>query len=204
MWRQTFKLNLQTVSPEISYNDSQELIACKVKLSTNQSLIACCIYRPPNRSVDNIEALCGSLESIVLSYPHDILWIAGDLHLPDINWTDSNIAGNNYPLPLNTAFLNSVNTFGLTLIVDFPTRQSNTPDIFLTNRPSLIELCVPIAGISDHEAVLTKSNINIIADEQSRRKIYLWNRTDSNQIRAFFCDFCNEFLNNNSINTPVV
>jgi len=147
--------------------------------------------------------LCGLLESIVLSYPHDILWIAGDLNLPDINWTDSNIAGNNYPLPLNTAFLNFVNTFGLTQIVDFPTRQGNTLDIFPTNRPSLFELCVPIAGISDHKAVLTKSNINIMAHEQSRRKIYLWNRTDSNLIRAFFCDFCNEFLNNDSINTAI-
>ena len=150
-------------------------------------------------------ALCGSLESIVLSYPHDILWIAGDLNLPGINWTDSNIAGNNYPLPLNTVFLNFVNTFRLThdQIVDFLTRQSNTLDIFLTNQPSLIELCIPIAGISDHEAVLTKSNINIIAHEQSRRKNYLWNRTDSNLIRAFFCEFCNEFLNNNSIDPPI-
>ena len=94
------------VSHELSYNNSQELIACKVKLSTNQSLIACCVYRPPNRSVDYIAALYGSLESTVLSYPLDILWVAGDLNLPDINWTDSNIAGNNYPLPLNTAFLN--------------------------------------------------------------------------------------------------
>ena len=98
-----------------------------------------------------------------------------------------------------------MNTFRLThdQIVDFPTRQSNTLYIFLTIQPSLIELCVPIAGISDHEAVLTKPNINIIAHKQSRRKIYLWNRTDSNLIRAFFCDFCNEFLNSNSINTPM-
>jgi len=147
--------------------------------------------------------LCDSLESIVLSYPHDILWIAGDLNLPDINWTDSNIAGNNYPLPLNAAFLNFVNTFGLTQVVDFPTRQSNTLDIFLTNRPSLIEHCVPIAGISDHEAVLIKSYISIIAHVQSRRKIYLWNKSNSNLIRAFFYDFCNEFLNNNSINSPI-
>ena len=108
------------ISHEISYNDSQELIACKVKLFTNQSLIACYVYRPPNRSVNYIEASCGSLESIVLSYPHDILWIADDLNLSDINWTDYNIAGNTYPLPLNAAaFLNFVNTFRLTQIVDF-------------------------------------------------------------------------------------
>jgi len=33
--------------------------------------------------------------------------------------------------------------------------------------------------------------------------IYLWNKSDPNLIRAFFCDFCYEFLNNNSINSPI-
>ena len=149
------------VSHKIPYSGAQEVIACKIKLSNTQSLIACCVYRPPNRSVDYIEAICSTLESIILSFPNDIIWIAGDFNLPDINWTDSNIIGTNYPLSINSTFLDLVNTFGLTQIVDFPTRISNTLDIFLTNRPSLIDYCTPIAGISDHEAVLTESNISI-------------------------------------------
>ena len=38
------------------------------------------------------------------TYPRHILWIAGDLNLPDINWTDSSIAGNNYPLRIKKVF----------------------------------------------------------------------------------------------------
>ena len=75
-------------------------------------------------------------------------WIASNLNLPDINWTDSNIIGNDFPLLLNSTFLDFVNTFE---IVEFPTKLSNTClDIFLTNRPYY---CTPIASISDHEAV---------------------------------------------------
>ena len=113
-------------------------LSYKIKLSNTQSLIACCIYRPPNRSVDYIEATCSTLESIILSSPNDIIWIAGNFNLPDINWTDSNIVGTNYPLSVNSTFLDFVNTFGLTQIVGFPTRLSNTLDIFLTDRPLII------------------------------------------------------------------
>ena len=129
--------------------------------------------------------------------------IAGDFNLPDINWTDSNIIGSNYPLSVNSTFLDFVNTFGLTQTVDFPTRLSNTLDIFLTNRPSLINYCTPIAGISDHEAVLTESNISIFVQKQPRRKIYLWNRADSSLIRNFFYDFSNEYLHSNTTDTPI-
>ena len=96
-----------------------------------------------------------------------------------------------------------MNTFGLTQTVDFPTRLSNTLDIFLTNRPSLINYCTPIAGISDHEAVLTESNISIFVQKQPRRKIYLWNRADSSLIRNFFYDFSNEYLHSNTTDTPI-
>jgi len=42
--------------------------------------------------------------------------------------------------------------------VEYPTRGLNILDIFLTNRPSLIISCKTIDGISDHEAVLVKSD----------------------------------------------
>ena len=140
---------------------------------------------------------------MILSSPNDIIWIAGNFNLPDINWTDSNIIGTNYPLSVNSTFLDFVNTFRLTQIVDFPTRLSNTLDIFLTNRPSLINYCTPIAGISDHKAVLTESNISIFVQKQLRRKIYLWNRADSSLIRNFFYDFSYEYLHSNTTDTPI-
>ena len=36
----------------------------------------------------------------------------------------------------------------------FPTRKSNTLNIFATNRPGLVNKCVAIPGIGDHEAII--------------------------------------------------
>ena len=58
------------------------------------------------------------------------------LDLPDINWIESSIAGNNHLLYLNNAFSDFANAFGLTqIVVDFPTNQSSTMDIF-SNQPN--------------------------------------------------------------------
>ena len=43
--------------------------------------------------------------------------------------------------------------------MDFPTKGPNTLDIFITNRPSIIDMCIPIDGISDHGAILTNSQL---------------------------------------------
>ena len=70
----------------ISYSGTDNIVACKLKLSNNNSLLACCVYRLPNRSVDNLIDIYNSLETIILSSPNDAIWTAGDLNLPDINW----------------------------------------------------------------------------------------------------------------------
>ena len=191
------------VSYEIPANCTHEIATCRVKLPNAKFLIACCVYRPPNRSTDYLESVCTELENLILSYPNDIIWIAGDLNLPDINWANFDTDGNSYPLPLNNMFLDFVSTFGLSQIVNFPTRQNNILDIFLTNRPSFIKYCVLLPGISDHEAVLTESNITITIQECIGRKLYLWNRVDPNLLRSFFHDFSMEFLHTNCYDTPI-
>jgi len=46
-------------------------------------------------------------------------------------------------------------------------------DIFVTNRPSLIESCETVDGISDHEAVLTKSQIKVHLSPPVKRPIII-------------------------------
>ena len=86
------------------------------------------------------------------------MWIAGDVNLPDIKWSSHCVSGHNYSLNLNNTFLNFLDNNGLTQTVGSPTRGVNILDIFLTNRPSLTISCKRIDGISDHEAVLVKSD----------------------------------------------
>ena len=63
-------------------------------------------------------------------------------------------------------------------VIDFPTRIDNTLDIFGTNRPSLIDRCVPLPGISDHDVVLVDSIVLPAGKKPVRRKVYLWKRTN--------------------------
>ena len=43
---------------------------------------------------------------------------------------------------------------GLSQMVTFLTRLDNNPDVFLTNRPSLVNSCEPVPGISDYDAAV--------------------------------------------------
>jgi len=58
----------------------------KVSLDKNKTLIIGSIYRPPNSSETYTEDLCSTIENIKKSYKNAVIWIGGDLNLPDINW----------------------------------------------------------------------------------------------------------------------
>ena len=88
-------------------------------------------------------------------------------------------------------------------MVNSPTRGSNILDVFMTNRPSLIESCTVIDGISDHEAVLTKSLIQAESCPTTRRHIYLWSKANFNYIRQSIQSLCEEFVSSFVVTTPV-
>ena len=63
-------------SHEVSYSDTHDIVACRLKLSNNN---ACCIYRPPNCMISR--STCNSLERIIFSYLNDAIWLAGDFNI---------------------------------------------------------------------------------------------------------------------------
>ena len=145
--------NLATHDVHLS-TSSCELVACHIQLTDHSSLIACSVYRPPSSNELYLAELCQQLATIQAQYPNSALWIAGDINLPDINWVNNCTTGHSYPLNLNNTFLDFLSDNALSQMVTTPTRGSNILDIFVTNRPSLVETCDTIDGISDHEAVL--------------------------------------------------
>ena len=117
---------------------------------------------------------------MVKEYPNVPIWIAGDLNLPNINWNNTSIEGNSYPIPLCNVFLDFLNTFGFTQIVNFATRDKHTLDIFCTNRPSFVKQCFPLPGIGDHDTVVVESSamiqINPRSKEQQGKLVLMLNR----------------------------
>ena len=127
--------------------------------------------------------LCKALEEIATKHSNSIIWIAGDINLPNLDWKNNSLHRTTYPTSLYSTFLDFIDTHGFTQIVDFATRGSNTLDIFCTNRPSLVVNCHPLSGISDHEAVLISSISAIKLNPPTKRKIYLWSKADFSSIQ---------------------
>jgi len=64
-----------------------------------------------------------------------------------------------------------------------PTRGSSILDIFITDRPSLVESCDVVGGISDHETLLVTSLVAARLSHPSPRTIYLWSQADFDAIK---------------------
>ena len=67
-----------------------ELLAYQIELSNNL-LIILAVYRPP-MSDSYLEKLCLEIERVCHSHPSAVIWLAGDLNLPDINWKTTSIS----------------------------------------------------------------------------------------------------------------
>ena len=96
-----------------------------------------------------------------------------------------------------------IQELGFAQIVEFPTRFHYTFDHFLTNRPSMISKCTPLPGVSDHEMILTISDIQAKCLKPVSRKILLWNKADIQKIRNDVSTFSSNYLTEVTINVPV-
>ena len=115
-----------------------------------------------------------------------------------VRCSDGSIAGHSNSLNLNNIFLDFLDNNALSQMVDFPTRGSNTLDIFITDRPGLLESCNVVDRISDHEVVRVTSSITADLPPPTRRTIYLWSHTDFNLIRQTAQSLCRHFVSTHS------
>ena len=117
-------------------------------------------HRPTNNNSEYAANLCTSIKSSAAQFPNSPVWVAGEFNLPDIDWTTDSIKSQQYLKSISSCFLDLASNFGITQSVSFPTRIDITLDVFLTNRPSLINRCELIPGVSDHGcAVIIDSNV---------------------------------------------
>ena len=130
-------------------------ITCK---HSKDPLIIGSLYRPPSSKVEYAEELCLAVRSLARRYQGSVIWIGGDANLPDINWKTSSTSAQNNPVQIQSTLIDTIFDIGFEQLVDFPTRGNNTLDIFISNRSSLLNRCIPCPGLSDHVAVLVYTN----------------------------------------------
>ena len=101
-----------------------EMVA--VKLETSKiPLIVVAIYKPTDNNTEYLTSMCEATSSIARMY----------------------VSKRQYTKQINEHFLDTYSMLGLSQMVTFATRIVNTLDIFLTNRPSLVNRCEPILGL---------------------------------------------------------
>ena len=122
-------------------NNDIELVAAKIKLDQGKSVIVGSAYRPPNSGTEYMDRLCDDISNIQQRHGKNTIWIGGDFNLPDINWHTNIIEGKQNAVTLNTSFVECTRDNGLEQVVLKPTRNKAVLDLFLTNRPSLVEKC---------------------------------------------------------------
>ena len=187
----------------IQYGESCELCAVKLRLTGCASMIIIGAYRPPNRDITYMQYLCDTITDISIRCPHSFICCAGDFNVPDISWATESVSSYRYPLLINQALLKMSADCYFTQLVDFTTRDGNTLDLFFTNRPTFINSCLPVPGISDHDIVLVSLLAKIPKLCQPRRKTYLWNRANLGDMKHKFANLSEEFTNRYTVDTPV-
>jgi len=98
---------------------------------------------------------CQVLQSICLTNPNIPIWIAGDL-ITKCGLGSLCVVNNAYPIDICETFMKFVLNHGFTQMVQFPTRGENILDIFLANRPYLVNHCDTVLLL---ESVIMKPSL---------------------------------------------
>ena len=62
-------------------------------------------YRPTNNDAEYTDELIYVIRKVFHKYKDAVIWIPGDLNLPDIDWATGTITGHQYRKQINEAFL---------------------------------------------------------------------------------------------------
>ena len=125
------------------------------------------------------------------------------LAIVNIEWETEQLTTNQYTYSISYSFLDTLATTGLQQIVNFPTRNNNTLDVVLTNRPSLVKQCVGMPGLSDHDIVFVETSSRALRHKPARRKILLWKHANFDDIRLKISNWTRDFISSNTTFTPV-
>nr|XP_054767499.1 uncharacterized protein LOC129274773 [Lytechinus pictus] len=160
-----------------------EQVFVKLSFGANVKLIIGALYRPPNSDINYLNDLCSTVENVASKNKKAALWIGGDLNLPDIDWTNLSVSGHNYPASMNNRLLNMTHDCTLQQMVTFPTRLQSTLDLFLTNRPSLVNKCSPLPGLGDHDIVGVDTDVTAKRRKPVKRLMHIWKNANLSEMK---------------------
>ena len=187
----------------IDLHTETEFAAASFECHGKTPLIIGSLYRPPSSDLTYMEELCSKIKFLHTSYPNSTIWIAGDANLPDIDWKANTVSGHSYPISINKLLLDTIFDTSSEQVVDIPTRGNNILDIFITNRPTLIDRCKVVPGVSDHDIVFVQAQTRATRKKPPRRKILLWKNVDTDSLLTATLDFATDFTSRYTTTTDI-
>ena len=192
------------ISHQIPSNPSAEAVLVSVQTNDKSSnLVVGSLYRPPSATSDQETAALLDVFDRACRRKKDVVWLGGDLNLPDIEWDSCSIVGHQYPKTMNTAFLNKFQDCGMFQTNRNPTREDAILDYFLTNRPSLTTRTTTTPGLSDHDIVLTDSTVRPARIKPVPRLVQIWKKADIPSLKKDVANFTEELLHTDPDTTSV-
>ena len=76
-------------------------------------------------------------------------------------------------------------------------------DLFLTNRPSLVNRCEPLPGLGDHEIVYIDTDISAKLNKPVKRKIYIWKKANKDKLEDQASEMVKQFKEKFSLDRAI-
>ncbi|XP_066934925.1 uncharacterized protein, partial [Clytia hemisphaerica] len=162
---------------------SSDIVAIKV-ITYEKPVLVCACYRSPSNKKEDNKVIINKLNDLLKKHKNNPIWLAGDFNLPDIDWNSNSIVGNANSDQLNEDFLQLFDQHKMSQHINFNTRKEALLDLLLTNRPTFLVRCLPVAGFGDHD---TCAIADIVCHPQKfkpvQRTVYCWNRANIQNLR---------------------
>ena len=169
-----------------------ELLWIDVQLKNQRKLLLSTFYRPPSSDDEYLKLFDASLLDIHTRTANDRnppIIVGGDFNLPDINWEHNCVSASSSKNKLHNSFLSTLADHNLSQMVTEPTRKDHILDLMLTNNPSIIKNVQILPGFSDHEFVLSDSNLAPSYARKLPRKIHLFSKANWAEVCQKISDF---------------
>jgi hypothetical protein len=140
------KSNLGSDFLDIPNTSNAEFVACRV-LSCERNFYLYCGYMPPDSSIDTYYAHLRAIETLCkLARFNDIVLVAADFNLPNLNWVSSDISSNTL-LPMNvrseveTIVTDGLAGVGLNQLNDIANSRNKLLDLIYCSCADDINIC---------------------------------------------------------------
>ena len=184
------------------------IIWANLQFTGSKPLYIASYYCPPTNKPKSLEEMTKSL-SIVMnkhcrSQPNIV--IAGDFNFPDIDWNSCTTSNPN-TASVHRKLLDMLLEHSLVQLVNQITRpiSNSILDLIITTNAQLVTNIDSNPGISDHNLITFNINMKPKRQIKPSRKLYNFNKVDTDQLKQRVKQFTEEFLlsdpSRNSVDT---